>query len=67
MPLGFWKRQPADAASGFQTREYSDGEGVLPGIAGYQQAGAPSSEPLPKGAMPQVRFKYVAPAAKRDQ
>jgi hypothetical protein len=60
--MRLWKKRPVDETQKYHVPEPTlSGDPMLPGIAGYQGV-----EPLPKGAMPERRFKFVRPDGKRE-
>lgn len=60
--MSFWNRKGPTGSEPYEVRPAVEPGGkALPGIAGYR-----GTEPLPKNAMPVVRFDYVRPDEKPE-
>ena len=60
--MSVWnKDEPAEPDHSTWIEPVRPGSKELPGIAGYK-----GTEPLPKNAMPVIRFKYVRPDGRPD-
>jgi hypothetical protein len=59
--MGLFSKHPDPRETYEVSPSAGNGGKELPGIAGYK-----GTEPLPKNAMPVIRFKYVRPDGKPE-